>query len=271
MGTYPISLIYQDYWREKPEFVKPTTTDFRWMMFAIEDGHFAYTIDNIRGEATKGDLVICPPDAEFQRKALTPLSFHYFLFQFSEAAEPNAEARMIDLLRRLYSFKFTAREQDRLFNTYRQLNRLGRMPDKVNRQWQEHYANDIWMLFRMEIEHTARQNLLDEDRLMKEAKAIIDHHAFRDVRLKDIAARLHIHPVQLSRRFQRVFGMAPSHYLVSIRMEKAIRLLIETEYTIDHVAQLCGYENGFYFSRVFTHYSNMNPSQYRKLHSMASP
>jgi AraC-like DNA-binding protein len=46
---------------------------------------------------------------------------------------------------------------------------------------------------------------------------------------------------------------------------------VQTEYTLDHIARLCGYENGFYFSRVFTHYSKVNPSQYRKMYGVGSP
>jgi AraC-like DNA-binding protein len=82
----------------------------------------------------------------------------------------------------------------------------------------------------------------------------------------DIADFLHIHPAHLTRRFQQVFGLTPSRYIVVTRMEKAKDLLSQTEYTIDHIARMCGYENGFYFSRVFTQFSKVNPSQYRKLY-----
>lgn len=271
MGTYPIAINYRAYWKEKPQFVKLRANEPFWLMFAVEDGRFAYTIDNVGGEAARGDVVMCPPCTEFQREVLAPLSFHYFIFHLRETDDPAAESKIADMLRLLFSFKYTASEQDRLFQNYRQLNRLDRIPDATGKQRIEHFVNDIWLLFHMDAEHNAKQGLLDEDRLMKEAKAIIERHAFREVRLQDIAALLHIHPVQLSRRFQHVFGLPPSRYLISIRMERAKSLLVETEYTLDHIARLCGYENGFYFSRVFTHYTGTNPSLYRKKHSEASP
>lgn len=270
MGAYPISVVYKDYWKEKPRFIKSSANEPRWLMFAVEDGRFSYSIDNVSGEAAAGDIVLCPPFMEFRREVIAPLSFHYAIFHFSNDSE-GSEGRTIDLLRSLFAFKYTATEKDRLFNNFRLLNRLSRTQNAQSRQWMQHFINDIWVLFHMEAESIATQDRLDEDRLMKEAKTLIDHHAFREIRLQDIAALLHIHPVQLSRRFQHVFGIAPSRYLISIRMEKAKTLLVQTEYTLDHIARQCGYENGFYFSRVFTHYSKMNPSQYRKLNGLTTP
>ncbi|RKN83918.1 AraC family transcriptional regulator [Paenibacillus ginsengarvi] len=268
-AVYPISVSYQAYWKEKPHFIKNSANEPRWLMFAVEEGRFSYEIDGHAGEAEGGDIVVCPPNLPFRREMISPLSFHYFIFSYDKN-DTEAERRTIDLLRRLYAFKYTASEQERLYNTYRQLHRLMRLQDEQSKTWLQHFANDIWLLFRIEAESLAQYDNLAEDKLMKEARAMIDHHAFRDIRLQDVAAFLHIHPVQLSRRFQHVFGMSPSRYLVSLRMEKAKNLLVQSEYTIDHIARLCGYENGFYFSRVFTAYSKMNPSQYRKKHSLAS-
>jgi AraC-like DNA-binding protein len=270
MGAYPITIVYQDYWKEKPRFIKSRANEPRWLMFAVEDGRFTYQIDDVGGEAAAGDIVICPPCMEFRREVVAPLSFHYFIFHTHDNSEPG-EGRSIDLLRSLFSFKYTASEQDRLFNNFRLLSRMSRTQDAQSKRWMQHFVNDIWVLFHLDAEQLATQDRLAEDKLMKEAKALIDHHAFREVRLQDIAALLHIHPVQLSRRFQHVFGIAPSRYLISVRMEKAKRLLVQTEYTLDHIARLCGYENGFYFSRVFTHYSKVNPSQYRKMYGIGSP
>jgi AraC-like DNA-binding protein len=268
--AYPVSVIYGDYWKEKPQFVKRVAKEPAWTMFAIENGRFRYSIDNVEGEATGGDVVFCPPFMEFKREVIVPLSFHYFICKMHDSYAA-AEERSIDLLRRLFSFKYTTSEQSRLYNNFRHLLVLERMDHAQRGIWKQHFLNDIWMLFQMDAETLAISSLLAEDKLMKEAKAIIDRHAFREIRLQDVAAKLHIHPVQLTRRFQHVFGIAPSRYLISVRMEKAKTLLVQTEYTIDHIARLCGYENGFYFSRVFTHYSKMNPSHYRKLNGLATP
>ncbi|MEF3305735.1 helix-turn-helix transcriptional regulator [Paenibacillus sp. GYB003] len=267
-AVYPISVNYQEYWKRKQQFLKTAVNVPLWLMFAVEDGRFSYEIDNVAGVAAAGDVVVCPPLMDFRREVIAPLSFYYFVFRYEDGTEMETD-RTIELLR-LLAFKFTSSERERLYSNFRQLNRLVRAQDGQSKSRIQHFANDIWLMLHMEAESLALRGKLAEDRLMKEAKALIDRHAFREVRLQDIAAHLHIHPVQLSRRFQHIFGVTPSRYLTSIRMEKAKSLLVQSEYTIDHIARLCGYENGFYFSRAFTGYCKMNPSQYRKLYGLAS-
>lgn len=269
-GQYPISVLFQFYWKEKPQFVKSHAVYSFWIMFAIEDGRFSFQIEDVCGEATSGDIVLCPPFTEFRRTMIDPLSFHYVGFVFQGSEEAKAEQTK-HLLRNLFAYKFTASEQDRLFNNFRHLTRLSPFDDPDSNRWKQHFINDTWLLFRMEAENYARYGNLAGDPLMKRAKEMIERHAFREFRLQDVAELLNMHPVQLTRRFQHVFGVSPSRYLFAVRMEKAKSMLVQTDYTIDHIARLCGYDNGFYFSRMFTKYTKMNPSQYRRIHGVLSP
>lgn len=259
---YPLSINMHEYWQKRPTFLKSSSVSVSWMLVAVEDGSFDYEIEECKGTAQSGDVVFCPPSSEFHRNITAPLTYHYFTFRLNDPYI-GAQNKTIELLKRAFQFKFRANELDRFFNNLRHLVESLHKPDEI--ALRHHFASDIWLMIQLQAEKMTQNE--EEDRLIIEAKALIDRHAFREVRLQDIADRLHIHPVQFSRRFQRTFGLSPSHYLHSIRMERARNLLTSTEYTIDHISRLCGYENGFYFSRVFTRYCGLNPSRYRKLHS----
>jgi AraC-like DNA-binding protein len=200
---------------------------------------------------------------------IDPLSFFYSRFRYRGAGAAEEE-RIVHLLRNLYGYKFTTPEQDRLSNNYRNLLAVYGKEDWSSRRWTTHFVSDIWSLFCMQAESLVQFGNIVHDPLMKAAKSRIEHHAFQNVQMKDIAVQFDLHPVQFTRRFQKVFGVSPSRYLFSIRMEKAKSLLIQTDYTLDHVAQLCGYDNGYYFSRMFTQYTKMNPSVFRKMHALPS-
>ncbi|MCZ8523462.1 helix-turn-helix domain-containing protein [Paenibacillus mucilaginosus] len=49
-------------------------------------------------------------------------------------------------------------------------------------------------------------------------------------------------------------------------MQRARTLLLETSLTLDEIADRCGYENGFYLSRIFSRKMRVPPSVYRKIH-----
>jgi AraC-like DNA-binding protein len=269
-GQYPLSVLFHFYWKEKPQFVKPYAVNSFWVMFAIEDGKFSFEIEGVRGEAASGDIVLCPSYMRFDRQMIDPLSFHYIGFVFRGGEEAKA-AQTNDLLRNRFAYKFATSERDRLFNNFRHLRRLSRFDDPNSNRWKLHFISDLWLLFRMEAESFAQYGNVAGDPLMKKAKELIEQQAFRDFRMQDVAELLNMHPVHFTRRFQQVFGISPSRYLFAIRMEKAKSLLVQTDYTIDHIARLCGYDNGFYFSRMFTKYTKMNPSLYRRIHGFPSP
>ncbi|MDF2664002.1 MAG: hypothetical protein K0Q94_6793 [Paenibacillus sp.] len=265
--AYPITLKGTYYWKEKPKFLAHMERAAVWTMIAVEEGLFRYRIGEVQGEASSGDIVLCPPSMEFHREMLTPLSFFYIKFAFHEQTQ-SEEERIIKLLHNLFRYKFTTPEQDRLFNNYRHLLGFFMIDEGAGSRGIAHYVNDVWMLFYVEAESLSRYGDLVNDPLMKDAKDWIDRHACRSIQMRDIAKIFNMHPVQFTRRFQTVFGLLPSRYLFSVRMEKAKLLLVQTDYTIDHIARLCGYDNGYYFSRIFTKYGKMNPSKFRKIHSM---
>lgn len=64
--------------------------------------------------------------------------------------------------------------------------------------------------------------------------------------------------------FERYTGMTPNHYLTTFRMKRSRELLRIDQYTVAEVAELVGYHDSFYFSRVFKKYNGLSPSDYRK-------
>lgn len=268
---YPISLLEPiQYWEKKNTFKFEHSRVGIWKMVAIESGRLSFQIEQISGTAQSGDILICPPNIVFYRKVIEPISFFYCSFRYSNINFIQ-EQQMIQLLFQSFGYKFTPIERDRLFNNYHQLIEFTQKQGSDQNYWTTHYINDVWMLFCKEAKYKDSAQGWVHDPVIEKAKKWIEKHAFKDVHLKDIADLLNLHPSQLSRRFQTSVGMTPSRYLLSIRMEKAKSLLIQTDYTLDHIAQLCGYENGFYFSRKFTQFLNMNPSSFRTLRNSSNP
>ena len=68
----------------------------------------------------------------------------------------------------------------------------------------------------------------------------------------------------LYRFFLKHFGMAPKQYIMKLRMNKAISLLVEGKLSVKEISLLCGFEDDKYFSRVFKSKYGYPPSQVRK-------
>lgn len=70
--------------------------------------------------------------------------------------------------------------------------------------------------------------------------------------------------------FKKETGATPHDYLLSLRMELAARLLLSgmsnqySRYSVSQVAEMCGFAEPLYFSRVFKKYYGAPPSEYGK-------
>lgn len=63
--------------------------------------------------------------------------------------------------------------------------------------------------------------------------------------------------------FQQYTGMTPKHYIISKRMEYAGMLLSTTEFSINEVSLMVGYQYFSTFYRNFTRYFGLTPSEFR--------
>jgi len=248
------------YWRQKPQFALDKDLYSSWTVFAAEEGKFAYRIGGKAGEAGFGDLVVCPPDVWFHRRMIEPLTFHFFHYNLeTDSASPAPP------LPPLPAGIVTISDTNRLFSCYGYLKKLADRTDPEAVRWRDHLIKDMIQLHQMEASmKPAQPPHSDVQAEMLQAKEYIKGKAFEEISLRELAERLEITPVQLTRRFRQACGMTPTEYLTKLRIERAARLLEETAFNLDEIAQKVGYENGFYLSRVFAKHKGMSPSAYRK-------
>ena len=65
------------------------------------------------------------------------------------------------------------------------------------------------------------------------------------------------------RRFKECTGLPPHLYLTRIRLEKAKLLLLTTHLSVSEIAFSTGYDDPFYFSRLFKKYVGASPSDFK--------
>lgn len=68
----------------------------------------------------------------------------------------------------------------------------------------------------------------------------------------------------LAERFRGALGDTPLNHLRTLRMQKAMQLLSETQQTLEQVALAVGYQDAFGFSKVFKRTTGQSPRQFRE-------
>lgn len=260
-------LVHVLHWERKARFWVETDVYPAWVMFAVREGSFAFEIGSLRGSATSGDIVVCPPGVPFWREVARTLSFFviHFYWRLPDSPQPIEDEALLRLLPR---GKLTLRDGRRMSSSYQYMLDLWSKRDKLHRRRQNLLLNDIWQQYTLEAE-AARNSQASPDPLMQKAVQLLEERAY-DSRfgMKELSAELGLSAVQFTRRFKARFGKTPTDYLATLRLDKVRQMLLETSYPLEYIAEQCGYENGFYLSRVFSKKFETSPSQYRKTHQI---
>jgi AraC family transcriptional regulator len=89
-------------------------------------------------------------------------------------------------------------------------------------------------------------------------------HMAEDFNLDQLAAQAGVSKFYFTRLFKGALGVSPSHYLLTLRMNEARRLLRETKRSVVEIALDVGYANPSHFARFFRRETGLSPSDYRQ-------
>ena len=86
----------------------------------------------------------------------------------------------------------------------------------------------------------------------------------KDITVADMANFMNMSESNFYAVFKKVFGISPVKYLNDYRMSAASEYLLQTEKSINDIAEEVGISDRFYFSKMFKAKYMVSPMQYRK-------
>ena len=100
--------------------------------------------------------------------------------------------------------------------------------------------------------------------LVEKIKGYLRKNINRSVSLAEFATILYISPHYAGDVFKSVTGMTLKEYHNTLRMERALRMIKETQLNITEISGQLGFESIHYFSRKFKEYYKVPPSSFRE-------
>ena len=88
-------------------------------------------------------------------------------------------------------------------------------------------------------------------------------HLNRPLQVAELAETAHTSESHYFALFKRWVGLSPIDYFIRLRMKQACWLLTGSSMSVKEVAVTLGYDDPFYFSRVFKSINGAAPSAYR--------
>lgn len=237
---------------EKFKFFR-NANDFNncYTVYLLEKGSFKYKIGgDFWQELGENQAVICPPNVNFSKVVITPVTMHILYLSFKTE---------INLLPQKINYSSSVRISDNLDK----LRSLLCQADIPIENYKNHLINDVWydLLSLIENPFAEYKSKIADNLFLEMANFISDN---LDTSLDGVAKAFNCSRVAVNLRFKRNTGKSVGSYIQEVRIKKACKLIKETDYPLKYIAPACGFSNEYYFSSVFKKYTGETPANYRK-------
>lgn len=222
-----------------------------FLMFYIKEGELLFEYEGRSFVAHKKDIVILDCMKPQRYQALTRTSFYWFHFDGSASRayfEHFKENRGIH-------FQNT-RGMEEHFVLIHDLMRSG-CPDEGIMS--VHIHRIMALLF-----SSVGTGGTPSD-IVARARVYMDAHYMEKLSAEQIAEASRVSPSHLFRLFRKETGLTPYAYLTNVRMEHAMKMLLNTSCTVEEIADYCAFCSSANFIRAFRQSTGVTPRKYRKL------
>lgn len=233
--------------------------DFQLLYIAAGKAHFHF--DNKEVVVSAGHMVLYRPKE--------PQQYEYYAEDQTEVYWVHFTGNNVKNLLRSYGladdkkvfFSGSSLEYQNLFRSM--INELQMCQDKYP-EMLEICLRQIFIRLERHINTSIKTDNSYTVEKINNAVKYFNEHYNEPISIDDYAKKEHFSTSYFIRNFKLYTGITPNQYILSRRIYNAEGLLQNSPYNITEIAQIVGYDNPLYFSRIFKKMKGLSPSEYRK-------
>lgn len=157
-------------------------------------------------------------------------------------------------------FAFTLNQSEQLLATAELLKKQAAYPDDFSKL----RCQTIFIQFIEQLLIHLREGQDGENSLVKRIVSYIHKYYQEGISVAEIQKEFSIDARKLPQLFQQYTGLTPLQYIIELRLRDAKNLLRNTNLSIGNIGEEVGYNDAFYFSRIFKKNIGISPKEYRK-------
>ena len=229
---------------------------------------FQYTLDGVgyfeteectyRLEPGMAFLIPCPDQSRYYLKQEGQDYWEFFFLHFTGSAAGKMVAEIQARGGAVMKLSDKAAAIPCFFEEFEAIRRGKQYKRYESGEWLYHFL--VTLLRDVETKHTG------DSQCVSQALAWMQRNYATQENLSDLCCVLGVSLSHLSRQFRKEQGMTPEQYLINLRMQQAVSLLVNTSLKMSEIAGKCGFSCGNYFTKVFQKKFRMTPSKYREIY-----
>ncbi len=237
------------------------THDDYLMMYCL-DGMGELTLDHERYIIRAGDLVILPRGVAHAYKASdkTPWSIYWMHFSGEDS-----EAFIDYLAIREHQYVTHLGIHSRLVSDFESL--LDSRQSNFSLTAFIHASNLLRQILAhiAQLQPLAKQQQAAHNFNLEQIHSLMQARVHEQLDLETLAANANLSKFHFVKKYKELTGTTPINHFIHLKIERACHLLDITTKSINEISFAVGYEDAYYFSRIFKKIMGISPSQYRRL------
>lgn len=248
-------------------------------IFFLADDHASHIIEGEFFTLQRYDMVLLKPSCLHMTtypKAESPKARLIIAFRIPSSL-PGLE-RQMDRLFTIFDenppvFRFTFELQGKIIDQFNSIYVLGsELRPGCELMIHSRFMELLWLLYTNRKQNIYKKQDITDSITQKiyEVTSYLHAHFSEDLSLQSVADYFTVSTFYLSHQFKRIIGMNFVSYLQQTRVKNAQQMLLYTSMKIKDICDQCGFASFSQFNRVFSKFSGMTPSEFRKNEDMRS-
>ncbi|MBY4675055.1 AraC family transcriptional regulator [Marinobacterium arenosum] len=261
-GLYPLGIGY--YQRASGHHMARQEHDDNLLIYCLE-GRGRLTVGEERHTVRAGDLMLIPRGIAhaYQSGKADPWTIFWVHFDGEDAADfiahlqssRSGQAGPVSRLgihsRLVSDFSALLESRQASYNLNAYINAANQL-----RQILSHIAL---------LQPLARQQQSADSFDLEAIHSLMQSRLHEQLDLDTLAETVNLSKYHFVKRYKELTGTTPINHFIHLKIEKACHLLDVTQKNINEIAFAVGYEDAYYFSRIFKKTMGLSPSQYRQM------
>jgi AraC-like DNA-binding protein len=139
----------------------------------------------------------------------------------------------------------------------------------VKKEFRDHLEAELALFeFVMTYERSAQQvheGGAEQQLLVDEVRSHIIAKLPEAIAVGALAAKFGMSRSHFSHLFREKTGLTPAHFATEVRIQEAIRMLLDTRVPLQGIAEACGFSSASHFCKVFRRHRHLSPSAFRQV------